>query len=69
MYDAWGIQFDALQKLRDEDCEELRFLETEDNKIYSVSLDKLYKLGRVEDFGEGMQVFLPRSEWTISCKH
>lgn len=67
MFDAWGIQYEALEKLKDEGCTEIRILEEEDDRIYSVSFEKLFKEGQVHHFGDGAQVFLPRSQWTITA--
>lgn len=64
--DAWAIQYETLEDLDASGCEEVRILETEENRVYSVPFAKLMKEGRVEDFGDGMQVFLPRSQWTIT---
>lgn len=66
MNDSWGIQLDALNSLHEKGCKEVRILETEENKIYSASFDKIFEEGITEDFGDGMQVFLPRSEWKIT---
>jgi hypothetical protein len=67
MNDSWGIQLDALNKLKDSGCTEIRIWETEENKVYSIPFEKLWKEGQVMLF-DGEQAFLPRSEWTITNK-
>ena len=62
IFDAWGIQYSAVQAL-ERQCEEIRILEEEENIVYHIPFSKLYEEGRVEDFGDGLQVFLTRSEW------
>lgn len=63
--DSWGMQYDAFSKIKDH-CTEIRVLDTEENKVYTTTYQHMSKHGRVEDFGDGLQVFLPRSEWTVS---
>ena len=61
--DSWGIQYEAVKKLMEQKCHTVRILETEENIIYTVPLEKIWKEGRVENWGDGDQVFLPRSQW------
>jgi len=61
---SWGIQLDALNKLKESGCTEIRILEEEENKVYSVPLEKMWKEGTVMHF-DGDQAFLPRSQWDI----
>jgi len=63
---AWGIQFDALMELNKQGCTEIRILETEENKVYSTPLEVIWKQGKVENFGDGDQAFLPLSQWKIT---
>lgn len=63
--DAWGIQYDAFTELRNLNCEEIRIKDEDEDRVYAVAFDTIFKKGRVEDLGDGMQVFLPRSEWSI----
>lgn len=62
--DSWGIQLDALNKLKESGCTEIRILEEEENKVYSVPFEKMWKEGMVMCF-DGQQSFLPRSQWVI----
>ena len=64
MNDSWGVQLDAINKLREAGCTEVRILEQEENRVYSVPLEKIWKEGTVMHF-DGDQAFLPRSEWAI----
>ena len=66
IHDAWGIQFDALNQLHEQGCEEIRILEEEENKVYSTPLETIWKKGTVMDYGDGSQAFLPRSQWKIT---
>lgn len=66
---SWGVQLDALMKLQKEGCTEIRVLEEEEQKIYSTPLDVIMKTGTVENFGDGSQVFLSLSEWTVTDRH
>lgn len=61
-YDAWGIDFATLEKIKDE-CSEIRILETTSNTVYHVPFETIYKEGFVEDYGDGRQCFLPRDKW------
>jgi len=65
MNDSWGIQLNALNQLNDQKCTEIRILETEENKVYSVPFEKMWKESQTMMF-DGEQAFLPRSEWTIT---
>jgi len=65
MNDSWGIQLDALTKLKSDGCTEIRILETEDNKVYTTTLENIWKNGKVMSF-DGQQAFLPRSQWEIT---
>jgi len=65
--DSWAIQLDALNQLHKQGCTEIRILETEENKVYSTPLEKIWKEGTVMHF-DGDQAFLPRSEWAITQK-
>ena len=65
---AWGIQLDALMELQKQGCKEIRVLEEEEQKIYSIPLEKIWKGCTVENFGDGDQAFLPISEWKVTQK-
>lgn len=64
-YNAWGIQFDALCSLNNVQCREIRVLDEEENKVYTVPFTTMFREGLVEDFGHGRQVFLGRDKWTV----
>jgi hypothetical protein len=66
MNDSWGIQLEAVNKLKKAGCTEVRILEVEENKVYSVPLEKIWKEGKVMHF-DGDQAFLPRSQWNIKA--
>lgn len=64
MNDSWGIQLEALNSLQKAGCTEIRILEQEDNKVYSVPFEKMWKESQVLSY-DGTQAFLPRSQWDI----
>lgn len=67
MLNAWGLDLDTLNQLKESGCTEVRIWETEEDKIYSTPLEKLWKEAEVMSF-DGQQAFLPRSQWTITDK-
>jgi hypothetical protein len=64
-YNAWGIQYNILEQLRKEDCLEIRIKEKVEQKIYTVGFDKFMNEAVVEDYGDGMQAFLPLDKWKV----
>ena len=60
---SWGIQWFVLQDLKKRGCKEVRILDTDDNTIYSASIDTLMTKAQVENFGDGLQAFLNLSLW------
>lgn len=62
-YDAWGIDYEVWQALRG-DCDEIRIKETKDGVVYSIPFDDFGKKAIVENVGEGMQAFCPRSTFS-----
>ena len=67
MSDSWGIQYDTVKELRTLGCSEVRILETEENIVYSIPFDVFFRESRVEDYGDGMQAFCPRSLFTLTA--
>ena len=65
-YNAWGVQLDTLTAIRDKGCTEIRILDTENNKIYSVSMEDMWGNSVVENYGDGQQAFLARDYWTTN---
>ena len=63
MADAWGIDLRQAEEARAEGVRRIRLDETERGICYSVSPDYLLAHGFRRDFGHGLQVFLPRSQW------
>jgi len=64
--DAWGVDLRLAERARDEGVCRIRLDEEEGQISYSVSPDYLLKHGFRNDFGHGLQVFLPRSQWSQS---
>jgi hypothetical protein len=64
--DAWGIDLKQAEEARAEGVRRIRLDETERRICYSTSPDYLLEHGFRKDFGHGLQVFLPRSQWSQS---
>jgi len=62
--DAWGVDLRLVERAREEGVGRIRLDETERRISYSTSPDYLLKHGFRQDFGHGLQVFLPRSQWS-----
>jgi len=65
--DAWGIDKSIAHDLRPK-CDTLRLLDTDDNLVYSLPLETMIEKGIEKNFGFGLQLFLPRSYWTVLPK-
>ena len=65
MNDAWGIQYEVLQELKQKGCTEIRVLDTEDNIVYITTMDTYFSKSQVMNWGDGQQAFLPRGEWNL----
>lgn len=62
--DAWGLDMDVLNELPEDG--EIRILDTDDQKIYSTSVDVFKGVGVAREFGHhGLQMFLPRKYWEV----
>lgn len=65
MNDAWGIDYDTLVELKQDGCTEMRILDQDENKVYSVPFSDFFGKATTMDWGDGNQAFLPRSEWSV----
>ena len=62
--DAWGVDLGLVERAREEGVGRIRLDETERGICYFLSPDYLLAHGFRRDFGHGLQVFLPRSQWS-----
>ena len=67
IYDAWGIQYEVIQQIKEE-CKEIRIKDMSDGTVYSISFKDFMQKAHVEDHGDGMQAFCERQNFTTSDK-
>ncbi len=61
--DAWGIDAGIVTELVRVGCRHIIILDTEENKAYTVSMNKFINTAVSRDFGHGEQLFLMLRYW------
>lgn len=62
-HQAWGIDRAIVEELINRDCTEVRILDTENDIVYKIGFDKFRAYALEDDFGFGVQKFLPLHYW------
>lgn len=66
MFNAWGVQEDAIPDLKQHKCKRIKVIDTESDTIYTCSFEAFLHYGIRKDLGSGVQIFLPVKYWQIS---
>ena len=69
MRDAWGVDKNVVETLRELGCEQVRIWDEESNRIYSISYSEFYQYSVLDKQGdEDHQFFVARQHFKIENK-
>lgn len=60
--DAWGLDSKVFNKLKEEGCKELRFLDEDNGVVYSIEMDSFEEKAVEKEF-DGKQMFVSKKYW------
>lgn len=63
--DAWAVDKAILDDLSLHNCKAIQLYDADEGVFYQVSLELFLEKGITKEFGYGLQLFLPRSYWTV----
>ena len=68
IYNAWGIDYDALVTLKNAHCEEIRIKDVDEDVVYKIPFKTFFEQSHVADHGDGQQAFCDRVHFTTDKK-